>query len=452
MTASTPSTTGDAFREKSFWLASRGYEPSRALTGDLDVDVAIIGGGFTGLATAHFLTREQPGLRIALLEADVIGSGASGRNGGFSMTKLGMMHSLTKLRFGRARTIEAHEYAERAVTMLRELVAEHALDCDYEHPGFLWLATSPKLAERMEDELALIDELGISGISHIDEAALGTRIRSPLYVGGAWWEPNCGILNPAKLCWEWKRVIGAAGVQTFERTPVQEVIRTRSFSALRTPGGTVRAGKVVFATNAWSSAFAELRHKQVPAWTYIVLTEPLTDAQWEQIGWDGREGVEDFRDLVHYYRRTACGRILWGGRDVGVFHDGSMDHDRDEAVFAKLRADFHATFPELAQVRFSHAWGGPISATLDLFPAIKQVGGPDWISSYGCVGHGVSATHLHGRTIADLVLERDTDLTQTFFVDRAVVPLPPGPLRRPVLDGIAGFMRWEDRRYDRMPD
>lgn len=437
-----------AFTEKSFWLQSRDYSPGEPLGGELDVDVAIVGGGFTGLSTAHFLKRQDPSLRVALLEAQVIGYGASGRNGGFSMTKLGMMHSLTKLRFGRARTVEAHEYAERAVTMLRGLIDELGLDCDYEHPGFLWVATSEKLAARQRKELELIDELGIEGISYIDAEALAARVQSPLYVGGAWWEPNCGILNPAKLCWAWRDVIAGQGVEIFERTPVLDLARSGGRTTLTTPGGSVSARKVVLATNAWSHRFAPLAAKQVPAWTYIVLTEPLTDAQWQQIGWSGHEGIEDFRDLVHYYRPTADGRIAFGGRDIGVFHDGTMEHDRDERVFAKLRADLEATFPPLRGIGFSHAWGGPISATLDLFPAIVEVGGPDWIASFGCVGHGVAATHLHGRTIADLLLERETDLTETFFVGRRVPPLPTGPLRRPLLEGIAGFMRWEDRRLD----
>lgn len=438
------------FREKSYWLQSDAHEPGQPLRGDLDVDVAIVGGGFTGLSTAYFLSQDDPSLRIALLEQQVIGYGASGRNGGFSMTKIGMTHGLTKARFGRARTIEAHEYADRAVTQLRGLVEELQLECDYEHPGFLWVATSEKFAERQRHELSLIDDLGIGGISYIDSDALAERVRSPLYVGGAWWEPNCGILNPAKLCWEWQRVVEASGVSIHERTPVIDVARVSAAgrSALTTPGGRVTARKVVFATNAWSHLLAPVRARQVPAWTSIVMTEPIAEERLAEAGWAGREGIEDFRDLVHYYRRTVDGRIAFGGRDIGLHHDGSMDHDRDEPTFAALRSDFAKTFPSLADVRFTHEWGGPISATLDLFPVITQVGGPDWITSYGCVGHGVSATHLHGRTIADLVLERTTDLTETFFVNRRVMPLPPGPLRKPILDGIAGFMRWEDRRYD----
>ena len=137
---------------------------------------------------------------------------------------------------------------------------------------------------------------------------------------------------------------------------------------------------------------------------------------------------------------------------MALSHDGTMDHDRNDAVFAALRADLLRTFPALAGIRFTHEWGGPVSAPLDLFPAIGHAGTPDHIYVLGCVGHGVSITHLHGQTVRDLVLERDTDLTRSFFVDRRVIPWPPGRLRGAVTRAMAGFMRWEDRRYDVMPD
>ncbi|MCU0281012.1 MAG: FAD-binding oxidoreductase [Acidimicrobiia bacterium] len=439
------------FTEKSYWLSTRPYTPGPPLAGDLDVDVAVIGAGYTGLTSAYFIKEAEPGLRVALLEADVVGSGASGRNGGFSMTKVGMMHSITALRFGKTRTVEAHEYAERAVDLVHRLVEELGFDCDYEHPGYLWVATSEKHRRRLYKEIELVHRLGISGISLIDSHELRQRVNSPLYVGGAWWEPNCGILNPAKLAWSWRDAAAGRGVEIYERTPVAAVEPVAGRSVLTTPAGRVTARKVVFATNAWSHQLAQLEKKQVPIWTYIVMTEPLTEAQREAIRWHGREGVEDFRDLVHYYRLTADNRIVWGGRDVGLSRDGTMDHDRDDAIFAALREDLRRTFPALAGISFTHEWGGPVSAPLDLFPVIGHAGTPDQVFVLGCVGHGVSITHLHGQTVRDLVLERDTDLTRVFFVDRRVLPWPPGPLGGAAARAIAGFMRWEDRRYDVLP-
>ena len=437
-----------SFEHKSFWLGADPYQPRPALEGDLDVDVAIVGAGFTGLSTAYHLNQTDPGLRVAVLESGVVGFGASGRNAGFSMTKIGMMHSFTATRFGKAKAKEAHLYADRAVTLLHGLVQELNLDCDYEHTGFLWVATSPKYSTRLLKEIALVHRLGITGVNLIDHADLIDRVNSPLYTGPAWWEPNTGILNPAKLSRAWGAVLDDAGVPVYEHTPVTSLEPGPMRQTLRTPGGTVRANKVVLATNAWSHEFAPLAHKQVPVWTYIVLTEPLSDTELDSIGWRGREGVEDFRDLVHYYRLTADNRLLIGGRDVGLGNGKSMDFDDSPATWEALRHDVRLMFPGLRHVRFSHAWGGPVSATLDMFPAIGYAGSPNIVYSMGCVGHGVSTTHLNGQTIRDLVLERDTDLTDVFFVNRRVVPFPPGALGHRVAEGIAGVLRWEDRRYD----
>jgi glycine/D-amino acid oxidase-like deaminating enzyme len=440
-----------------YWHGTRPYTPGPPLAGDLDVDVAIVGGGFTGLSTAHFLHELEPSMSIAILESEFIGYGASGRNAGFSMTKIGMMHSFTATRFGRVRARQAHRYADRAVTLLHGLVEELGLDCDYEHPGFLWVATSPKYEERLLKEIALVHRLGITGIHLIDHDELRGRVDSPTYVGPAWWEPNCGLLNPAKLAWAWREVVAREGTTVLEGSPVSAIERggPRGRIALRTPGGRVLARTVVLATNAWSHHFPELAGRQVPVWTYIVLTEPLTRTQLDSIGWAGREGVEDFRNLVHYYRLTPDNRLLIGGRDIGLGDGRGMGFDANEDIWAALREDVRRMFPGLHDVHFSHAWGGPVSAALDMFPAIGRIGERgggdhrgDILYSFGCVGHGVSTTHLNGQTLADLVLERDTDLTSTFFVNRRLVPFPPGGLGHATAERIAGYLRWEDRRFD----
>ncbi len=435
------------FQEKSYWLGTRPYQPGPPLEGDLDVDVAIVGGGFTGLATAHFLKKLQPSLKVALLEAEVIGYGASGRNGGFSMTLFGLTLSITVARFGRRRAREAHLYMERAVDLLRDLVAELGLDCDYEHPGFLRVATSEKYRRRILHEIELAHSLGLEGIEWMDAQRLAEEVSSPLFLG-AWWEPRCGLLNPAKLAWSWRDVITAQGVEVHERTPVVEIRRRGGKVQLGTPGGTVRADKLVLATNAWSHLIPGLRRKQVPAFTHIVLTEPLGEQHFREIGWRNRQGIEDARNLVHYFRLTADHRLLMGGRDISVAYGRDMDRDLNAAVFARLEQDVRDMFPALVGVRFTHRWGGPVSVPVDMAPALGYLGGRDVVYSLGCVGHGVSMTHLNGQTVADLVLERKTDLTEVFFVNRRTIPWPPEPIRWVVSRAILGTMRLEDRIHD----
>ncbi|MFH1136896.1 MAG: FAD-dependent oxidoreductase [Pseudomonadota bacterium] len=435
------------FEAKSYWMKTRDYQPGPSLQGDGEVDVAIIGGGFTGLSTAYHLKKESPGLRVAILESEIIGFGASGRNGGFNMTLFGLTLSITALRFGKAKARESHLYMERAVDLLRDLVKELNLDCDYEHPGFLRVATSDKYKKRIMHEVELAHKLGITGIEWLEKDRTRAEVDSPMYLG-AWWEPRCGILNPAKLSWSWAEKVRSMGVEVHERTPVTEVKRGPHKITLITPGGQVKADKVVFAANAWSHFFPKLKNKQLPVWTHIVITEPLTDQQYRSIGWQNRQGVEDARNMVHYYRLTADNRIVMGGRDVSVSSGLDMERDLNEQVFEGLRRDVRELFPPLRDIKFSDAWGGPVSVPLDMAPALGYLGDKRVVYSLGCVGHGVSLTHLNGQTVRDLVLERKTDLTDVFFVNRTTIPWPPEPLRGLGIKAIVGYMHLEDRLYD----
>ncbi|MEW6262453.1 MAG: FAD-dependent oxidoreductase [Thermodesulfobacteriota bacterium] len=439
--------TPSGFEAKSYWMTTRDYAPGDPLRGGIDVDVAIIGGGFTGLSTAYHLKQAEPGLRIAILESEMIGFGASGRNGGFNMTLFGLTLSITAIRFGKAKAVEAQHYMERAVDLLRDLVAQLQLDCDYEHPGFLRVATSEKYKKRILHEIELAHKLGLEGIEWLDRDQTQAQVRSPMYLG-AWWEPRCGILNPAKLSWSWAEKIRPLGVEVYEKTPVNEISRGPDKITLKTPQGTVRAKKVVVAANAWSHFFPQLKRKQIPVWTHIVLTEPLSDDLYQAIGWQNRQGIEDARNLVHYYRLTRDNRIVMGGRDVSVSRGFDMDKDLNEAVFEGLRNDVRELFPPLKDIKFTHAWGGPVSVPLDMAPALGYLGDKRVVYSLGCVGHGVSLTHLNGQTIRDLILERKTDLSDVFFVNRTTIPWPPEPLRNMTIKAIVGYMHWEDRAYD----
>jgi glycine/D-amino acid oxidase-like deaminating enzyme len=440
---------GEEITKKSYWMTTRDYTPHDSLKGDIDVDVAIIGGGFTGLSSAYHIKKAEPNLRVALLESHVIGYGASGRNGGFNMTLFGLTLGITAIRFGKDKAKAAHHYMERAVDYLNELVTVLGIDCDYEHPGFLRVATSEKYKTRILTEMELAHKLGLKGIEWLDKDQTREQVQSPLYLG-AWWEPRCGILNPAKLAWGWTEVIQPMGVEIYENSPVAEITRKEAKVCLDTPNGRLRADKVVIATNAWSHLFKELKRKQVPVWTHIVLTEPLRQDHFSEIRWQNRQGIEDARNLVHYYRLTVDNRLAMGGRDVSMSYGKDMDKDLNPETFAGLKDDVCTLFPVLKDVKFTHEWGGPVSVPLDMAPAIGFAGDKNVVYSLGTVGHGVSMTQLNGRTVADLILERQTDLTDVFFVNRRTVPWPPEPLRNLTVKAILGYMHWEDRRYDRM--
>ncbi len=436
------------YEDKSFWLAQYGpYTPNPALSGQVEADVAIVGGGYTGLSTAFNLRQDEPGLRVVVLESHVVGYGASGRNGGFNMTLFGLEPAVTKALFGQIRTVEAHRYMERAVDYVRDLVQRHGLRSDYEHPGFLRAATTPGFVRRIQHDLEILTQMGITGIEWWEPERVRQEVDSPLFLG-AWWEPRCGLLDPAKHVRELKRLAVESGATVFEETPVTALERPDRF-VLHTPAGRVIADQVVLATNAWSHLFPQLRRKQIPAFTHMVVTEPLRPQQLEAIGWKNRQGIEDARNFVHYFRLTADNRIAMGGSDVSIAVGADMERDLNPRVFADLERDVVRLFPGLKGIRFDSRWGGPVSVPVDMAPAIGFLGDRRAIYSLGCVGHGVSLAQLNGRTIADLLLGKDTDLTRVWFVGRRTIPWPPEPLRFVASQAIRGYMRAEDAWYER---
>jgi glycine/D-amino acid oxidase-like deaminating enzyme len=434
--------------QKSYWLSAYGpYSPNAPVEGDIDVDVAIIGGGYTGLASAYFLRKAEPAMRVAVLEAEVVGYGASGRNGGFAMTLFGLEPAVTAMLFGKQRTVEAHRYCERSVDLVRDLIREHNIQSDFEYTGFLRLATTPGYVKRIQHDLELLTSLGVTGIEWLDKDKARAEVNSPLVLG-AWSEARCGILDPAKHVRELKRITQEAGAVVYEGSPVTEIRRGAKFT-LQTPQGTITADKIVFATNAYSHLIPEIHNKQVPAFTHMVITEPLTRDQMDSVGWKNRQGLEDARNLVHYLRLTVDNRLAIGGSDVTLAYGRDMDRDLNEKTFRQLEKDTGELFPGLKDVKFSFHWGGPVSVTMQMAPAIGMVGDARAWYSLGCVGHGVAPTHLNGQTLADLVLERQTDLTSIWFVDRKPVPWPPEPLRWMASQALLGYLRAEDWWYER---
>ena len=430
---------------ESMWRETYGaYTPGPPLTEDVAVDVAIIGGGFTGLTTAYELRRADPGLDVAVLEAREIGYGSSGRNGSFGMTVVGLGFSATAMIKGKDYLVRAHRYMCRAVDALWELTQRESLDADAIRPGFLRVATTDRYLKKIRKEVELMNSLGFDDIHFLDERETRARVDSPLHLG-AMWEPRLVLIHPLKLVRAEKELAQRVGARVYENSPVTRVHRPKGRPMrLETPGGTVTAEKVVFATNAYSHLFPALRRKQVAAFTYMQSTEPLTEEQLAPIGWEGKEGVEDARNLIHFYRLTLDNRIAIGAGPIGFTWGDDMDGDHSERAWQEQESHFRATFPHLRDVKFTHRWGGPFSVTLDLNPAMGYLGNERAVYSLGCIGHGVSMTHLNAQTIRDLILERETDLTDGPFVNRTVLPWPPEPLRSLLGHTMRAFLRLED--------
>jgi glycine/D-amino acid oxidase-like deaminating enzyme len=432
----------------SLWQETYGpYTANAPVQGEIEADIAIIGGGFSGVATAHELKRAEPSLRVVLLEAQAIGYGASGRNGSFAMTVQGLGFGVTAMLRGRQFLRESHRYMMRAVDYTDELIAREKLDCDRIRPGFLRVATTEGYIKRLHHDIELMHGLGFDDIHWIDAEDLRARIDSPRYLG-AMWEPRLVLINPLKLVRAEKALAERLGAAIYENSPVLE-ISSRPRFRLTTPQGAVAAEKLVFAANAYSHLFPQLRFRQIPAFTYMIATEPLSPAQLDPIGWQGREGVEDARNLIHYYRVTPDNRLIMGGGPVGLTYANSLYKDDNQAAWEHLEEHLRWLFPSLEDARIAYRWGGPFSVTADLSPALGFLGDRRAVYSLGCIGHGVSMSHLNAQAIRDMLLERQSDLLDCPFINRRVIPWPPEPLRIGVAGLLRGYLALEDRVYER---
>jgi glycine/D-amino acid oxidase-like deaminating enzyme len=417
----------------SYWLGLDAYTANSPLAGDTAVDVALVGGGFTGLWSAYLLLKENPDLRVAILEANAIGYGASGRNGGFCMTKV--HNSLTQLAeaVGDEEARKIHLAAAAAVRSVTETIQRESISCDLQPNGLLMVSTNPVQDGRLERELETVARLGLDDdYTGLDRAQAQEQLRSERVRIG-FREQHCTLLNPARLARGLKTLVEGMGAKVYEGTAVTQWEEGPGDVVLRTPQGTVRADRAIVGGNAYGTRWGPTRRRLLPFYTYISLTRPLTDEEWGRVGWKGREGVEDFRASIHYFRPTIDGRILWGGRDAPFHPDGPKpEYDLDADCFRRLRESFEWFFPQLADVPFEHEWGGPIALTGHSIPG---VGWFDESSrrvafAYGYNGHGVAISHLSAQALVDLFADRKTERTDLWFVGRPPPDAgPPGFVR-----------------------
>ena len=445
------------YEETSFWARDYGpYTPNPKLLGPIHADVAIVGGGFLGLNTAWEFKKDNPDARVVVLEGAVIGYGASGRNAGFSMTLFGLEPQVTKLRWGKDRTAEACRYMVKAVNFTKALIEDNQLDSDYFHPGLLRVGYTKPQVKTLEGAYQIYEDLGVAdemGMRWVDRDELQSEFNSSLLSAGLF-ETHAGLLNPCKHVRELKRRATAEGVEVYEQTPVELIEREANQVMLTTPGAVVRAGKVVLATNAYTHLLEGLkgiRSRQFPVWTSVVVTERLTEAQWASIGWTSRQAMEDSRQLIHYFRPTADGRILIGGQDIHApwsSHE-HMDHDRNPTVWCGLERHLKRMFPSLVDLEVAYRWAGPVSVNVDMTPEIGFVGDERILCSTGCLGHGVSLSHLNGRLIADLLNDAKTELTDFWIVNRSAIRVPSKLLAFVAVKAIRSALRSVDRLQER---
>jgi glycine/D-amino acid oxidase-like deaminating enzyme len=418
---------------------------SRAvLPGDVDADVAIIGAGYTGLWTAYALCTADPSLRVVVCEREHVGFGASGRNGGWCSALFAGARERTIRDQGRAAAIAMQRAMFDTLDEIERVIQVERIDCDWARGGNLEVATLPSHVERLDEELADHRGLGFGDDDYRmlepDEARARIGCTPNL---GALYTPHCAAIHPAKLVHGLADAVERAGARIYERSPAVEITEGR----VRTLRGTIRAGVIVRATEAFTPTLPGLKRALVPVYSLMIATEPLPDTFWAEAGLQHRETFADARRLVIYGQRTADGRFAFGGRGA-PYHLGSRvspKFDDDPGVFDALQHTLWSLFPALANAAVTHRWGGAVGVPRDWYSSVRFDRTTGMGSAGGYVGDGVSTTNLAGRTLADLILGRDTDITRLPWVGHESPPWEPEPLRWVGINGTRMLVTSLDR-------
>jgi putative aminophosphonate oxidoreductase len=405
--------------------------PPEPLRGNVRADVCILGGGYTGLWTAIELKRREPDVDVVVLEADLCGGGASGRNGGFVLSWWAKLASLIKI-CGEEDALWVARKAEDAVSFIGEFCDDHGIDAEYRRGGWLWTATSPAQVGSWESTVASTEGLGVAAFQRLDPDEVRRRGGSAAYLAGVF-EPSAATVQPARLARGLASVARERGVRIHEQTPAR-ALTGRQPLVVETPSGHVTADVVVSALNAWTAGLAPLRRLArafVPITSDMVASGPVP-ATLAATGWTGGECITDSRLLVHYHRTTADGRIAIGrgGGAIGAagwfgttFH---YDRRRSEGVAASL----HGLYPSFRDVPVTHAWSGPIDRSETGIPFFGRADGcPNLVYGLGFSGNGVGPCVLGGRILASLALHSDDRWSATALARGPFRRFPPEPVR-----------------------
>jgi glycine/D-amino acid oxidase-like deaminating enzyme len=437
-----------AARPVPFWLDQAGApEPSPFLSGTISTDLAVVGGGFTGLWTALQAKEADPGRDVVLVEARRIAGEGTGRNGGFCAASIthGIGNGLERFP---AELGTLDRLGRENLDAIEQAVARYGIDCDFRRTGELAVATREWQLAGLAEAAQALTELGGDAVL-LDADAVRAEVNSPTYAGGMWDTRGCAIVDPARLAWGLQRACQQAGVRIYEDTQVKAIGTEPGPGGgleLRTPAGTVHARRVAMGTGAFSPLLRRLRYYVVPVYDYVLMTEPLSAAQLDSIGWLRRQGVGDSANQFHYYRLTRDNRILWGGYDA-VYYFGSKiadSLDQRPATFATLAGHFFETFPQLAGLSFSHSWGGVIDTCTRFcaFFGTSMAGRLAYAAGY--TGLGVGASRFGASVLLDLLSGERTELTELEMVRTKPLPFPPEPLRSAGIN----LTRWSLDRAD----
>jgi glycine/D-amino acid oxidase-like deaminating enzyme len=414
-----------------WWLDSDPMEPAphSALIGDIGADLCVVGGGYTGLWTALLAKERDPDREVVVVEQFETGAGASGRNGGFCSASLthGYLNGVRRFpdeieliqRLGRENLDE-----------IEATIRRYNIECDFERTGELQVAVAPWQFKGMAEQAKRRNAMG-DDVEVLSQEEVQARVHSPSYVGALFDHDGTALVDPARLVWGLERVCIELGVKIFENSKVEWLEDLHDAVRVHTPYGAVTAARVALGTNVFPPLLRKTRKYIVPVYDYVMVTEPLTDAQMESIGWSQREGIADSGNQFHYYRLTSDNCILWGGYDTVYNFRGKVrrEYEFNSETYATLAGHFLKTFPQLAGIKFTHAWGGAIDTCTRFSPfwGTSHEGKVAYVLGY--TGLGVASTRFGAATMLDLLDDLETDRTRLTMVRKRPMPFPPEPFK-----------------------
>ena len=417
-------------RFTTYWIDSLDPVADEAsLDTDIDCDLLIVGGGFCGLWTALQAKEQNPGRDIVLIEANSVANGASGRPAAIMSTSV--MHGIdnTERNFP-DEVAELERLGRENMDGFQQTLERYAIECDVEWGGEMKVSIGDDGLDDVEQAYQLYLRYGHDAVI-LDREEVQAEIRSPIFHGGTWSTKRCGTVHPGKLVRGLKRAVLGLGVRVYENTPLLRNRRAGDRIEVTVPRARIRSRKVLLATNAWAAGHPHISRRVAAIRDRILVTEPLTDAQMEKVGWRNRQGIYDTRTQLNYMRLTADNRILFGGRlDYFFGNDTDPAVDRTPAPFVRLVQSFYRTFPQLAdEIRFAYAWSGPIGLTTRMAVHYQKYHGGDMVFAGGYSGFGVTASRF-GARVGLAILDR-VDIPETRMQFARTLPnyIPPEPFR-----------------------
>ncbi len=434
------------YRSRSFWLDDTPEDlvPRPSLDRSIEADVAIVGAGFTGLWTAYYLKQAEPGLRVVVLEKEIAGFGASGRNGGWVSSMFATPLATLAEESGREAAVAMQRAMIDTVAEIGRVVEQDGIEAGYHRGGMLWVSTSPAQTPRLQAVVAEQRSFGYGETdwTWLERADVLSRLRVE-GCRGAVFSPHYASVQPARLARGLARRVEELGATIYERTPAVGI----EPGAAQTPAGSVAARSVILATEAYSVELPGHERDVVPIYDFMIATAPLPAAAWDEIGWAGREVLSDGRYMIVYAQRTADGRVAIGGTTAPYYYGSRISErlERPAAIYERVHRALRLLLPAAGEVEVTHRWGGVLGATRDWHTTAEYDARTGLGFAGGYVGDGVATANLAGRTLRDLILGLDSELVRLPWVGHRSRRWEPEPLRWLAATGVNLVLSHADR-------